>query len=397
MRPKSQTVMRSLSSSQLNVGEHQQHSLSPSQVFVGHLEKLVDYLENSGADKAIQGTLIGICHQLKSYGPQLEISHKDQMDRVFVCLRKASLDERLEKVARLIILEVIELRAGRWVPQDQACTYYTQKMAETEVDGVNVERILQQQPTIGSSQQTESPPSTPPMQILLPGEVIRSSGKYTQAAKIVGKNFFKDEVVIRNADSGKVAPGAKERLVQITGSGEDNIEHARQLMEETIVRNASPVRSMESTATVGETNAGAAGDAAGGAIEDDNYEGRRGRVSQSVVDAALNEFRYSVNVGQQAITITGHNLDLVRVAKLVLDEYFSGAQDDQRTRTISTNSVDDGVVVHYQESPRPLPPNRIYKREYLLMRANSPLCQRPPPNYESVQQKVPEIIRKVSV
>ena len=60
-------------------------------------------------------------------------------------------------------------------------------------------------------------------------------------------------------------------------------------------------------------------------------------------------------------------------------------------------SVDDGVVVHYQESPRPLPPNRIYKREYLLMRANSPLCQRPPPNYESVQQKVPEIIRKVSV
>lgn len=76
VRQKSQTVMRSLSSSQLNVSEHQQHSLSPSQVFVGHLEKLVDYLENSGADKAIQGTLIGICHQLKSYGPQLEISHK---------------------------------------------------------------------------------------------------------------------------------------------------------------------------------------------------------------------------------------------------------------------------------------------------------------------------------
>lgn len=63
----------------------------------------------------------------------LVLPFSDQMDRVFVCLRKASLDERLEKVARLIILEVIELRAGRWVPQDQACTYYTQKMAETEV------------------------------------------------------------------------------------------------------------------------------------------------------------------------------------------------------------------------------------------------------------------------
>lgn len=39
--------------------------------------------------------------------------------------------------------------------------------------------------------------------ILQPGEVIRTSGKFPKPTKIPGKNYSKDEVVIRNADSGK--------------------------------------------------------------------------------------------------------------------------------------------------------------------------------------------------
>lgn len=40
-------------------------------------------------------------------------------------------------------------------------------------------------------------------QILSPGELIRTSGKFVKPTKIPGKNYSKDEVVIRNADSGK--------------------------------------------------------------------------------------------------------------------------------------------------------------------------------------------------
>ena len=43
------------------------------------------------------------------------------------------------------------------------------------------------------------PPQLPPL--LTPGEVIRGSGKFPKPTKIQGK--FKDEVVIRNCDSGK--------------------------------------------------------------------------------------------------------------------------------------------------------------------------------------------------
>ena len=49
---------------------------------------------------------------------------------------------------------------------------------------------------------------------MLPGEVVGSSGKFNQPTKIPGKNYFKDEVVIRNADSGKVM-GLKGRRVHM--------------------------------------------------------------------------------------------------------------------------------------------------------------------------------------
>lgn len=48
-----------------------------------------------------------------------------------------------------------------------------------------------------------SPSSTLASNMLNPGEVIRTSGKFGKPTKIPGKNYSKDEVVIRNADSGK--------------------------------------------------------------------------------------------------------------------------------------------------------------------------------------------------
>lgn len=39
--------------------------------------------------------------------------------------------------------------------------------------------------------------------LLGPGELVKSSGKFAAPTKIPGKNYCKDEVVIRNSDSGK--------------------------------------------------------------------------------------------------------------------------------------------------------------------------------------------------
>lgn len=54
----------------------------------------------------------------------------------------------------------------------------------------------------GSVSPTLAAPAEPPA-MLGPGEVIKPSGKFPKPTKIPGKNYSKDEVVIRNADSGK--------------------------------------------------------------------------------------------------------------------------------------------------------------------------------------------------
>lgn len=54
----------------------------------------------------------------------------------------------------------------------------------------------------GSVSPTLAAPAEPPT-LLAPGELIKPSGKFPKPTKIPGKNYSKDEVVIRNADSGK--------------------------------------------------------------------------------------------------------------------------------------------------------------------------------------------------
>lgn len=39
--------------------------------------------------------------------------------------------------------------------------------------------------------------------LLAPGEIVKNSGKFAKPTRIPGKNYCKDEIVIRNADSGK--------------------------------------------------------------------------------------------------------------------------------------------------------------------------------------------------
>nr|CAD7434492.1 unnamed protein product [Timema monikensis] len=233
-------------------------------------------------------------------------------------------------------------------------------------------------------------PTAPQPPLLSPGEIIKTSGKFGKPTKIPGKNYCKDEVVIRNSDSGKVMgikgrrvhmieelsetiisfqrvlPGAKERLVQITGPSEGRINDAKLLIEDTIRRNASPVRvetapekegmggssSSLNSSTSDESNrfaqAGLQGPHATRIRRSQMHKsnwfylptGSRRSVlhhSFSTNDASIGEYKYTVTVGHDTLKITGTNLELVKwqgvvslnralfqEAKLLLDDYYSG-------------------------------------------------------------------------
>ncbi|XP_030569001.1 eukaryotic translation initiation factor 4E-binding protein Mextli isoform X1 [Drosophila novamexicana] len=418
-----------------------------------------------------------LLHNLRVHGPQLEAVSKDTLDRAFVVFRNASQDERLNIMTRLKLLELIELRANSWEDKD-TIAYYKSKQQVSSVElpaetyqhdaagvvGNQQQAFLSTSPTFGvtgsglgvlvggaaaaaanaaafnaataaaaAQAAAIAAVGSPNQQHLLlpPGEVIRNSGKFPKPTKIPGKTYCKDEVVIRNADSGKVMgikgrrvhmieelsetiisfqrvnPGAKERLVQITGPAEDKINYAKQLMEDTIRRNASPVR-LEPAPSAGGTGgscsslnssnsddavavqprtpgassslsnrlsfnsaqnfmtataaahqmsqhhqqpqqaqqqqqqqhhhhhhhhqqqqaanaaAAAAATAAAGKVMRPNQQLLMH--SYSTNDASVGEYKFTVNVGQHLIKITGDCCELVRVAKLVLDDYFSSSE-----------------------------------------------------------------------
>lgn len=142
----------------------------------------------------------------------------DQLDRAFVAIRNGSQDDRLDLTTRVHLLELIELRAKQWRHTDSMDVYYMQKLSHLD----NVSTVISVSIILECLwectkfyQQNEAVPDTPTNSltspllgmtstpILGPGEVIKNSGKFVKPIRIPGKNYCKDEVVIRNSDSGK--------------------------------------------------------------------------------------------------------------------------------------------------------------------------------------------------
>ena len=116
------------------------------------MENFIELAQSNSSDKDLRPAVLTRCANLKNFGAQLEISCKgqlthnfnfldlsvlidtffisDQLDRVFIHLRNAGRDDSLDKVSRLHLLEVVELRAGRWAAQEQVSSYYQSKLNE---------------------------------------------------------------------------------------------------------------------------------------------------------------------------------------------------------------------------------------------------------------------------
>lgn len=355
------------------------------------MEELIQLIENLAISlsNGINNSecMIILSQNLRVHGPQLELVAKDALDRSFVVFRNASQDERLNIMTRLNLLELIELRAKNWEDNGMNSYYKTKAnvvdtpdlnlaaeediiSTQKEISMMQQQKLImqnqhqQQQQHHHSQQQQHVIHSIQAFQTLAPGEIIKNSGKFMKPTKIPGKNYCKDEVVIRNADSGKVmgikgrrvhmieelsetiisfqrvSPGAKERLVQITGPCEAKINYAKHLIEDTIRRNASPIRnppplnSSVSPVSSSISDEGFSLQNSGNSVQHHHHHHHPALQnnnptllhSLSANDASVGEYKYTVNVGPHVIKITGESCDLVRIAKLVLDDYFSGTE-----------------------------------------------------------------------
>jgi len=350
--------------------------------------------------------IVALNKGLKTYGPQLELTHKEAIDRYQVFLRNACRDGSLDLVARLQLLEIIELRAMKWKPNENLTNYYQKKMSQVAGFGHKVPAdyvTSAPKSPLNVNAMEFHPPSTPgvggsgdqnPMTAgylasatasltsmlsvnsasqlpLAPtiqqGQMMVNAGKNMRKPPPV-KNQLREEIVIRNADSGKVDAGAKERMVQVIGSDEGTIALAKTLIQETIQRNSSPEPPPPLQ------------DAAAALASSQNGRGQQGGtvnnnwMTKSKADLAT--FSYTVEVGGgQSLKILGGDPEMVRAAKMALDEHFrpggSGPPEVVPPANLNTSACSDAVCQTETVSIS-------YDRRRLLAYSASPLCRQPP-------------------
>lgn len=283
------------------------------------LEDLESFVNEDHSDHKYFNELIArVCQYLRSEGSGLDEDMSGQfrqsLDVYFNLLRNVLRNPKLNPISRAMILEVIELRASNWSSNQEIENYYRKKRAELETNDSysslnDLNRPLKTSHSSGAL-----------MSSSVANEILKSSGKLNKVAKVSSKTFLKDEVVIRNGDSGKVTPGAKERLVQITGTTKESIERAKELIENTIKRNASPVpfdcpnKGFDLNQN-NETN------------ENELFDTKSGRIAESEHKM---QFNFNVEVGEDVIQLATNNSSLGLKAKQILQNCLNPSNKSQK-------------------------------------------------------------------
>jgi len=113
-------------------GTHPELSLEDLLVVIEGVRKNLGIKCEDGGEQMV-GQLQLLSANLKIRGPTLELSHKDQMDKLIQSLMAAcNKSDSLDLVARIHMLEIIELRSMGWQPNENVTNYYKQKLVQIE-------------------------------------------------------------------------------------------------------------------------------------------------------------------------------------------------------------------------------------------------------------------------
>ncbi|CAD5207933.1 unnamed protein product [Bursaphelenchus okinawaensis] len=255
-------------------------------------------------------------------GQHLEQTHKSELNKVFVSLRQASCRDngQLGTPCRLKVMELIELRAMGWRPNMAHSQYYINKVEETKEEKTERKKdspppaVPSHKPITNNYNTNFGPAFVPPFipqqpmydhqpvgpgYFLIPTNTPWGTGimpanmispfqqqmrppnwlRSNTVAAAVGAHFkvdgftkmikqpqLREEITIKNADSGKIMGvkgrrvavveelsktvisfqkvdhNSKYRILAISGCTSESIQHAKRLIEDTIRRNVSPNR-----------------------------------------------------------------------------------------------------------------------------------------------------------
>ncbi|XP_035226546.1 uncharacterized protein LOC118198875 isoform X2 [Stegodyphus dumicola] len=118
------------------------------------------------------------------------------------------------------------------------------------------------------------------------------------------------------------------------------LSHAKLLVEDTIRRNASPIRENADTSELGvdakeHTEFGSSFSH----LDNQSFVKKQLVHSYSMSDASMKEYCIPVHIGHDVIKLSGNKSELLKTAKLVLTEYFAGQTKLQEKQYESLSSM----------------------------------------------------------
>ncbi|ODM93354.1 MIF4G domain-containing protein A [Orchesella cincta] len=361
-----------------------------------------------------------LSEDLRRVGSMLENTYPEVLDRVMSSMRDASAQPCLPPSLRLAIFELVELRASKWMLPSDSSNYYRQRRNLNDATdgveerrpgggggGVNINVVVTSCAPGGTSPIKPEP-------IFPPGSSPPSSASVmsSMVAETPAKTY-REEIVIKNSDSGKVAPTAKERVLSINGYSQQSINLAKQLIQETITRNASPVLEgmvLPSSATslsgdypdLDDSDlVGMSGSLKRLQLQSSSSSSQIGGISKlsssdphsqhhhpSHHQPSSSHFTYTVTLGDHSIKILGDDIQYVQEAKMALDDYFLQKYPDLFcAASIEDEEEDDedGQLLEGDENDPSSFNYQRYDRDTLLSLSG---VQTPSPDFSHLEPEV---------
>lgn len=319
-------------------------------------DRIVKHLSDKVHKPEVVSAIITLNASLKVHGGEIEANNKINMDKYQLILREACKNPELDLVARLQLLEIIELRSVKWKPNDDLSNYYKQKLQQIEQENAQEALEIRNTSQLGSKVLLclkNLPPTT--LNVNAPDFVPPPTPKENLSAE--NKAFPEMKVEI----------GAHRRRVQI--------------IEPESVRNCST----KNTDKHGHIKPSfASGSPSGDGISCNRLAG---------------DYTYTVPVGNgNYLNIQGNDPELTKAANMVLRDFFGKYSRNNSALEHQSKHLDKEKSVEFRKNGI----NGInfkYDREALLTWSKSPYSKQLPTKWSAEWEKVknenPSLFRQI--
>jgi len=308
--------------------------------------KVTSLLSSGTFDSTTQDAIVTLSSNLKLHGSSMESSHGQILDSFQQVLRSSCRDQNLDLLSRVHLLEIIELRALKWVPNEHLTNYYRKKMSQLKTTpskislasaplqkspisclNTNAPEFTSHQLLTRRPPMTQPPPMTRPPPMTCPPTMARPSPMTRPPPMVLQQ-----------------PPSGRRKAVQETGDTKSYTKN--------------------------------------GAMQEGFKNGNKQDVDKT------EKYTVTLSTKDGDITLSCFNKQLFCRAENIIKEKLAHQKLMEDGEIITIKSESSSSL-----EEKPIKSSLTYDRNDLLKLATSPLCLVPPHNWDEIISQVPSMVK----